>query len=125
MNDNRSAGTEPPDGQTRPDVLEPEVLPPKSRGSESRGQQRPGSDRVKFILIGLTLDLLDYLTLGPIGLRVGFFVGALAAFGLLGFLRVPMAKRILISIGAGVYCMMPGTAPLPLGTLLGALLKLR
>lgn len=110
---------------TDPEVLEPEVLPPTPHGAESRGQRRrPGSDRIKFILIGLLLDFLDLRTFGPLG-PAGFILGVGTAFVLLGLMDVPMRKRALISLGAGVYCLLPGTEALPLGTLLGALLKFR
>ena len=77
------------------------------------------------MLIGLSLDLLDFLTRGPLGVRVGFLAGFIAAFYLLGYARLPMKRRVLYSIGAGVYCLIPGTEMLPLGTLFGAFQKMR
>ena len=74
---------------------------------------------------GMLLDALDLATFGPVGLRAGLVVGALAGWLLAPGLGVSPKRRWLVALGAGAYCMVPFTAFLPLGTLAGALVRLR
>ena len=75
-------------------------------------------------MAGLLLDMADLATWGPLGLKIGLFVGALAGWMLAPSLGVPPQRRWLCALVAGVYCMLPFTAFLPLGTVLGALVRL-
>ena len=75
-------------------------------------------------MAGLLLDMADLATWGPLGLKIGLPVGALAGWLLAPSLGVPPQRRWLCALVAGVYCMLPFTAFLPLGTVLGALVRL-
>jgi len=66
------------------------------------------------------VDLVDLITFGPLGIRAGLLLGALAGFVLapsLGFEK----RRWLPALLAGVYCMVPGTAVVPLAAALTGL----
>jgi hypothetical protein len=78
-----------------------------------------------LVLIGLLLDMLDFLTRGTLGIRFGLPLGFAAALVLFTLAGIPLRRRILYSIAAGTYCLIPGTERFPLGTALGALLRLR
>lgn len=108
-----------------PEVIEPEVLPPEPEAGAGRARPPPPPRGPRWTptLVGFLLDALDVLTFGPLGLRGGLVAGSLAAFALLSMLGVPFRFRIPIALGAGVYCAMPGTEFLPLGTLIGVLLR--
>ncbi len=67
------------------------------------------------------LDAIDLATFGPLGLWVGFVLGALAGWFLaehLGF--VPRNRWMAAALGA-FYCMLPGTSVLPLATVVTAI----
>ena len=101
---------------THQPALEPdEILPPKS-GPESPPQKKAG--RIHAVMVGLLVDALDLLTMGLVGIRIGFPLGAILTFYLLGIFRLPLQTRILISLAAGAYCAIPFTSLIPLGTLL-------
>jgi hypothetical protein len=110
-----------------PEVIEPEVLPPEpdppppGRRDPLAGIKR----RLLMIFVGVLLDALDFLTMGRAGIQVGFLAGFLAAFTLFSLLQLPLKKRILFSIGAGIYCMIPMTERFPLGTILAIMFGLR
>ena len=110
---------------SRPEAIEPEVLPPESGGPRTTLPPHGVKGRLTWILIGLLLDALDFMTMGPLGIRAGFLAGFFAAFGLLSWVRIPLKRRLLYSLAAGIYCTIPGTEGLPLGTLLAALIKIR
>jgi hypothetical protein len=76
-----------------------------------------------MLWVGFLLDALDVLTFGPIGLRGGLIVGSIAGYFLLSSLQVPFRFRVPLAVLAGMYCAMPGTELLPLGTLLGLFWK--
>ena len=64
----------------------------------------------------LLLDLADLITFGPLGLWTGLGLGLVVGWMLapqLGFAN----RRWLPSLLAGVYCMTPGTALLPLAAI--------
>jgi len=65
---------------------------------------------------GLIIDAVDFVTFGPVGLALGFPIGAAAGYWL--------ARSLICAVIAGVYCTIPGTELLPLGTLVGALVRL-
>lgn len=116
--------------QSKPIEVTPEVLPPQSGGYGDPSPPHtqagdPGPSRTHLALIGLVLDLLDLITWGPIGTRLGLPIGFAAAFALLTLAGMPLKRRLLLSAGAGLYCLLPGTERIPLGTLLGTFLRLR
>jgi hypothetical protein len=114
------------DDGKEPEVLEPEVLPPEPGNSKKGPENRSTwiNDRIKAIGIGLALDALDLITLGPSGL-IGFLIGFIVTFYLLGLMKIDLQRRILYSVGAGIYCLIPGTERIPLGTILGTLFGLK
>lgn len=77
------------------------------------------------MLAGAILDLVDLTTWGPIGLWTGFVLGGVAGWLLAGGLGVPRERRLGYALAAGAYCMLPFTALLPAGTLVGALVRWR
>lgn len=112
-------------------VLEPEVLPPEEAtapgGSRDSVARRAPGERRSYLplLTGLLLDLLDALTAGPIGLATGLLVGGGAVYFITTLHGLPVKQRLLLALAAGIYCTIPGTAPFPLGTLVGAYLNFR
>lgn len=77
------------------------------------------------VVAGALLDLVDLATLGPIGLWAGLALGGVAGWVLATGLGVPRERRLRYALVAGVYCMLPYTAWLPAGTLVGALVRWR
>lgn len=77
------------------------------------------------ILAGLMLDLLDFATYGPIGIWFGLVTGGLGGYFLASSMGVRRERRIWYALVAGLYCMLPFTAFLPVATVLGALIQLR
>jgi len=113
--------------QQEPEVIEPEVMPPdpERKSNRSRGQTDWVKKKITVIGIGFFLDALDFLTSGLIGIRFGFIAGFIAAFFLFSLMKIDLKRRILYSLGAGIYCWIPGTEVIPLGTILGALFELK
>lgn len=77
------------------------------------------------IVAGMVIDAIDVATLGPIGLMVGLPLGGLAGYWLGKSLGLEQEKCLLCGLAAGVYCMMPLTAALPLATIVGAYVRYR
>lgn len=77
------------------------------------------------VVAGALLDLLDLATWGPVGLWVGLAAGGLAGWMLAPLLGWQGRSRWLGALGAGLYCMLPVTSILPLGTVVGLLSSLR
>jgi hypothetical protein len=94
---------------------------PPDEGSATASQ----SAAIGPVAAGLLLDLVDFATYGPIGLWTGLAVGGLTGYFLAASLGVPPERRLTYALVAGVYCMLPFTAFLPAGTLLGALVRYR
>jgi hypothetical protein len=69
--------------------------------------------------------MTDLATFGPLGLRFGLLIGAVSGWLLAPSLGVSPQRRWLCALGSGVYCMLPFTSFLPLGTVLGALVRLQ
>ena len=75
------------------------------------------------VLAGLLVDIADLVTFGPLGTWLGFALGALVAWQLAP--RFGLADRPwLPSLLAGLYCMTPGTALMPLATLITSVLHM-
>ena len=77
------------------------------------------------VLAGLMLDLLDFATYGPVGLSAGLVVGGIGGYFLAWSLGVDSSRRLFYAGLAGIYCMMPFTAFLPVATVLGTIIQLR
>jgi hypothetical protein len=77
------------------------------------------------IAAGLLLDLVDFATYGPVGLYAGLIVGGAAGYLLALAMGVRLERRWGYALAAGLYCMLPFTAFLPVATLVGALIRLR
>ena len=88
-------------------------------------QQQDNSQPLPPVLAGMLLDLLDFFTAGPIGLFAGLAVGSVGAYLLGSLYKLPRKKKLWLALAAGAYCAMPGTAPIPLGTLVGAWLGIQ
>jgi hypothetical protein len=73
---------------------------------------------------GLLLDLLDLATPGPVGLELGLPLGAVAGWLLASRGRAQGGAHLLLALLAAVYCMLPGTEPLPLATAASVVLRL-
>ena len=93
-----------------------EILPPS--------QKPPQRTRLTSMLAGVMIDVIDLLSFGPIGFYLGPFLGAAAGWWAARELGFEGKKRWLIAIGVAVYCTTPATEFLPLGTIVGAFLRL-
>ena len=94
--------------------------------SKAKTASRDGRERLLGpIAGGMLLDALDLATFGPVGLWTGLVVGGAAGWLLAPGLGIAPERRWLAALGAGAYCMLPFTAFLPLGTLVGTLVRLR
>ena len=102
-----------------PEVFIPEVLPRE----DSEERQEPFRNRSRLVLAGLFIDLVDFVLRGPLGLRLGFPVGCMVGIVLGRYLGLPWTKTLILAFVAGLYCTLPGTAVLPLGTLVALLGK--
>ncbi len=77
------------------------------------------------VLAGFLLDLVDFATYGPIGLRAGAVIGGLTGYFLAMSMGVEARRRWRYAAIAGAYCMLPFTAFLPLATVLGTVIRWR
>lgn len=74
---------------------------------------------------GLLLDMVDLATFGPIGVYGGFLLGGAVGWWVATLYGVHGAGRGLITGLAALYTGFPGTAFVPLATVVGGLLRLR
>jgi hypothetical protein len=75
------------------------------------------------ILGGLILDVVDFATLGPLGLYIGWLAGALAGLWIASIYKFSWKARVLFAIFAAIYCTIPFTGPLPLATMVSAVAR--
>ncbi len=68
------------------------------------------------IVIALVLDVFDFVLRGALGLKLGFPFGALVGYRLARTLNLDSSKAWKVAVLCGLYCMVPGTARIPLGT---------
>jgi hypothetical protein len=68
----------------------------------------------------LVLDLVDFATLGPIGLAIGIPVGAAIGWWLGSLYGFKAQGRTLLAALCGLYCTIPFTEVLPIATVIGA-----
>ena len=71
------------------------------------------------VVPGLFLDLVDFITFGPIGLYSGIIVGCPLGYYICARARLSFSKRLLGAGLAGLYCTLPFTGWLPAAALLG------
>jgi len=108
------------------DILEPELLPPDHEASSSSNDNSgPRPTRPSLLLAGVLIDAVDFLTIGPTGIRFGFLLGFGASLLALTVLRLPIRTRLQWSLFAGFYCALPLTERLPLASLLSLLMRRR
>jgi hypothetical protein len=72
------------------------------------------------VVAGIIIDGVDFVTFGPIGLICGLPIGGLAGYWLGRCLGFDRELSIYCGLAAGIYCTIPGTEFLPLGTMIGA-----
>lgn len=70
------------------------------------------------ILTALAIDLADLAMIGPTGIVAGFGVGFALTSLLTLATGVPLRRAALLSVLAGIYCMLPITDVVPLATML-------
>lgn len=66
----------------------------------------------------LVLDLVDMVSFGPIGVYFGLILGCPVGYWVCSCYRMPLWKRLLGALFAGLYCMLPFTEWLPAATLI-------
>jgi hypothetical protein len=70
------------------------------------------------ILTALAIDLADLAMIGPTGLVAGFWVGFVLTSMLTLATGVPLRRALVLSLLAGIYCLLPFTDLVPLATML-------
>lgn len=75
------------------------------------------------VLAGMIIDSIDFVTLGPIGIAIGIPVGAIAGYWLGQSMSLEKNACLICAVAAGIYCTIPFTEVLPLGTMVGALVR--
>jgi len=80
--------------------------------------------RLAPILVGVLLDAVDFMTMGPIGLSGGFVLGGLAGWWAARELGLRGRPVWLAAFAGAVYAATPATELLPLGTLVGLAVQL-
>lgn len=93
-------------------VLEPEVLPP-----EGPRPDQAMRERMRLVRHALLIDALNVLLRGGIAIRIGFPVGALAAFVMLRRLGWRGQRLWTATALAGLYVMVPDPGWVPLAAL--------
>jgi hypothetical protein len=66
----------------------------------------------------MILDAADFVTVGPIGIFAGLFVGAATGWWISSIYQYSNNARMLWSLLAGLYCTIPFTAIIPFATLI-------
>lgn len=107
----------------RPQVLEVEVerLPEHGSAEPARGQgaaQAPAAP-LNPVVAGLVIDALDFATRGPRGFLVGGPLGGVVGYWLGRRMGLDRARSAGLGGVCALYCSLPGTELLPLGTLVG------
>ncbi len=119
----RTTGT----GDKIPEI-EVERLPPKGEstdrdaGSPGRTYGERARDALDPVAAGVLVDVLDFLTRGaltPLGLLLGVPLG----YWLGRRSGLTPRRALLLGLGIGTYCVLPFTAVLPAGTLVGMYLR--
>jgi len=69
---------------------------------------------------GMLLDGLDIATFGPMGIYVGWAVGAAVGWWLAGIYGFRTAGRLAIALAAALYLTVPFSEPFPVATAVSA-----
>ena len=77
------------------------------------------------VIAGLILDVVDLATFGPLGFFLGIPIGLAAGYWLGTCLALERRHCVWVAMAAAIYCTMPGTEFIPLGTLVGAYARFR
>ena len=72
---------------------------------------------------GMLLDAADLLTWGPVGMYLGPVVGGFLGWWLARVYRLGVIGQCVVITLVVVYCTLPGTALLPLATVVFALIR--
>lgn len=72
------------------------------------------------IMAGVIIDIMDAVTFGPVGLAVGIPIGGIAGYWLGKCLGLGPRGCWICAAAAGIYCSIPFTEFVPLGSLVGA-----
>lgn len=85
----------------------------------SSGVGKASAERLNPVLAGLVIDALDLATRGPRGFLVGGPLGGLVGTWLGRRMGLDRARSLGLGALCALYCSLPGTELLPLGTLVG------
>lgn len=80
--------------------------------------------RIGPIAVGFLLDLVDLATFGPAGLYGGFVLAGAAGWWLGREVGLATRGRLALAILAAAYSALPATEFVPVGTLVGAAVRL-
>jgi uncharacterized protein YqgC (DUF456 family) len=72
------------------------------------------------IVGGLILDFVDLATFGPVGLILGPFLGGVVGWWIASIYKFSMVGRLVTVVLSAIYCTLPFTAVVPLGTIISA-----
>ena len=75
-------------------------------------------------MAGMLMDVADFLTRSGVPRIISLPVGAFTGYLVGSAMRLPFEKRLLMAAVGAVYCSLPNTFLLPLGTLVGVLSRL-
>lgn len=107
-----------------PIEVEAERLPPRDGRGEPSGHRpdpvRRLMDALGPLAGGVILDLVDLATFGPIGIYVGWAIGAFVGWWLSSYYRLPPWSRVFFAVAAAAYVATPATSLIPLATVLAA-----
>lgn len=73
------------------------------------------------ILAGFLLDVVDFMTAGPMGIAFGFVAGFGVSFLLTSFFDMSPKKRFWVALLGGAYCTLPFTETMPCGAIVAGL----
>jgi len=89
-------------------------------GNQDTGGDPPIPDATKQVfgpmLAGFAIDVLDLMTVGPIGLYSGLLIGGAVGYVLAPTLGFPRHRWWISSLLTGIYCTLPLTAFVPAAT---------
>jgi len=105
---------------------DPEKVEVKRVNSSSLNKRPPSvfarlNNAIAPLAGGILIDTLDIATFGPIGLYIGLFVGFAAGWWITSVYRFGKKTKLIWSLLAGIYCMIPGTAFFPLATIISVM----
>jgi len=111
-----------------PTVVEVEVERPEPDEGARSDLQPPAAGAFRGsagpLLAGLVVDLADLIT--PLGLgKLGFPIGAGVGWWIGGQLGLRGSRRAWLTVLGAVYCGVPGTRFLPLGSMVGLISGVR